>query len=556
MARLLPVFLLFVFAGCSFVIDEPTLRNECNGDSDCETGTCDLMMRACITETVAPMAVSIEVTPPEPDTGRTVIAQPFDLFSISGTLQQDLQVKGAISVIGLVTHPNFETAVPANVYFRAPHPVDGADDLVYQGESDDALTEAADRNDASYVVRVVRNTTYDVWVEPTGEAASQLPPFNFGGVTVPETGEFTRVDIAFPTEFETLEARLVDDNESGVAGLEVRAFERETGRQVSSAVVSDAEGNFDLHLLPGADFFLQIESTEENSFVPTLAQDPANLFVSGANRPEILIPSLLPVLYRGRVDSESRSNARIEGARVTFRSTSVLEEDTNIAGSFQATTFTDANGDFEIDVLPGMYDIVVTPPVDEPRLGVRLTEGIMIRKPRDSNVLQGQSFEVPDRVAVGGTVRGDRRQMTNVEVRADALPELALVDMPASQFNRDGDALTDASGLFTIPLDVGRYDLSVRPDPESGFPWVVRSGFAVQQNSRVIQMDFTASAPVIMRGRVTDAGNQTLPGAMVRAWVMAEGAEGTMRRVLAGEVEADEEGSYTLLLPPQLPPQQ
>jgi hypothetical protein len=118
----------------------------------------------------------------------------------------------------------------------------------------------------------------------------------------------------------------------------------------------------------------------------------------------------------------------------------------------------------------------------------------------------------------------------------------------ASALNRPAETIADARGLFQLPLDVGVYDLVAEPPAGSGFPWVVRPGFAM--SARAWSEPFDVRYPVAIRGVVRFEDGAASAGAQITAFAAVEGPDGEPRPVAIGRASCDAAGRFLLLLPP------
>jgi hypothetical protein len=111
------------------------------------------------------------------------------------------------------------------------------------------------------------------------------------------------------------------------------------------------------------------------------------------------------------------------------------------------------------------------------------------------------------------------------------------------------------NGAFSIGVDPGEFDFSVRPTPGSAYPWLVRPRLVVPPtDAAVIDLELAMSYPAVLQGVVRDASSgDRLADAAVVAWLPVERktAQGTVTGVIQiGETRSESDGSYVLPLPP------
>jgi len=354
----------------------------------------------------------------------------------------------------------------------------------------------------------------------------------------------------------TVRGLILTDADAPVDGLNVRAIDRETKRVVSSLAVTGDEGEsgtFELVIDPAAEnYVFRIDSGIDRPFFPTTIADPAYLWPDADGVAHILVPSQSTTTYVAAVERASVAGDPVPGSVVTFRADGVLDPSTGIGGSFRATQTTDENGEFAVLLLPGAYDVVITPPQTEEDVGVHV-DSVQIHDAPDSDIIQGMTFLLPDRVRLHGNVTTtDHREMPGATVQAQALGRSPVEDPPnlAVFHNRSNNTTTDPNGLFNLPLDEGVYDLVIKPPAESGFPWLVRPNTIVDPESE--PLDYESTPPVALQGNLSLIGlGDALAGAEIRAFAIIEDGD-AHRTIEIARTTADADGTYLLLLPASL----
>jgi hypothetical protein len=520
---------------------------------------CDLEMGACITGAVDDhLLIGIEVTPKAETTGRMPITRLIGPHEIGGPTRLDMVLPGHISVFGDVCKAVDVTdgtvcafRVSAALTFSRAGFVEAGRAVVLETTTAADPQAAPDGEPADFVARLVRDQEYDVLIEPNGDAAALFPPV-WRRIRTPPEGDITRIQLLQWKELVTLSGETITELETPFSGLQVRAVDRVTGRAVSSTVITDELGKFELALDPTAtDYVVRLNGGPDRPLFPTLVQDPS-FFFPGVERHTILVPDLDHVIYNGRV-AKSGAAARdpIEGAALTFRSDDVFDGTTGVHGSFRTTAMTNSDGTFSVDLLPGTYEVLVTPPSSRGDLAVLLQTSNRIEP--SAEPLNGMTFELEARRQLSGVVRtADERTMSSAAIQATALGR-ALEDageaVRASRYNRSGDTTSDPVGNFTLPLDVGVYDVVVKPPSESRFPWIIHTAVPVIQST---EQNPRFEAPLPVSGRIVDEDGMPVAGADLRAvGIVTEPSTDTRRSVVVGRAVTDANGDYRLLLPPR-----
>jgi hypothetical protein len=164
----------------------------------------------------------------------------------------------------------------------------------------------------------------------------------------------------------------------------------------------------------------------------------------------------------------------------------------------------------------------------------------------------GQVFVLPQRARIAGDVRTRMEQpVAGATVEATALGRDEETEASAARYNRSADTVTDALGRFDLGLDVGSYDITVRPPPEAGFPWLVAPDRRIGFTAGHLRDRFEFGAPVVVTGQLLDAVGAPVSGAELTAHGLL-GDDGAARTVELGRATTDANGRYMLLLPPRL----
>ena len=587
------LFAVLLAGGCDFGFDDddaPAPSNTCAGSGECPEGsTCQPDIGLCVAAPRRAYRVGLLVAPGSDRLGE-LPEQASGPFSVAeAEVRRDVTLTRALSVVGdVVQRPEPGAApvhVPARLRFARPSAWPSA------GPLERAATTSADPMDtgagpADYRVRLQAGARYRLTVIPTGEAAERFPPLRFENIEVPAEGDVWRLDVVYgegagrglraPWPPRSLALRLAyEDTASGgfepLAGLHVRAVDAESGRLVSSIAVSDAEGLVQLALSPDAgDVLLRVSAGEDRPLFPTITVPP--VLLHPAETPLLLLPRPRPVRYVGRVEVAGRGTPVAE-ATVSFESDSVFDETTRLQGSFRATVRTAAGeedetvaGRFDVVLLPGSYTVRIVP--SDPTLAVAI-QRLEVTPPDELRPLEGadgldapadcgrtarcgQLFEVFERSVLGGRIlswRGEPFAGVLVEGRALGLPlEGEGVQRAAAPFNRPSSVVSDGTGRFALPLDVGIYDVRLEPPADSGFAPLLWPGLRVEGPGRELRGEVELGPPTRLQGAVLGADGRPWEGATVRAYAFVVEGE-RQRPVFVGQAQTDAQGRYTVLLP-------
>jgi hypothetical protein len=549
--------------GCTFALDAfGYVANECASDADCPGARCDATRAMCVSDTAPELLrVGFEVTVPSADGSGGASVTSIPPLPIVRATERDFVVPRPVTVAGLVRRGSIEgKGVEAEITFTPGSVVPGRRPPVVTVAASEARVAFGDGR-TDYLAQLAPGTEYTAWVVPRGADAASLPPLRLPErILLPEGGP-TRVDVVYPEVLPEIAGSLVDGSGAPIEGLTVQAIDPEAGGVVvSTTAISDAAGEFTLHLSPTAGrWVLRVGGIALAPDVPSPAfdVDPTYLYPDATGRARVLVPMLRVVHYSGQVGLARAPGVPLEGATVELRAESLVDLETNTEGRFRtAPTTTDHEGRFVVALVPGTYQVVVRPPASDAYADVGLLVERVVIPDTAGASLAGQAFDLPSRPRLTGAVRThDGRALEGANVIAMPLgidtsggAELAL------RFNRVASGATGEDGQFSMPIDPGLYDVVVKAFDGSGFPWTVLLGLEVLPGASALRRDLVMQAPLPLGGRVVDATGAALAGAEIRAYAVIDAPDALPRSVEIGRATTTAEGRYELLLPPGLAP--
>ncbi len=282
--------------------------------------------------------------------------------------------------------------------------------------------------------------------------------------------------------------------------------------------------------------------------------------------------------FRAWVWKENEFDAPVPGS-VSFTARDLDAVPEGVPTAFDRSAMINERGEIQLRLLPGRYRVRVTPPgtpVDDLGLlaGSESTVTVLPNETDGLLVQAGGVIEVPASVSLSGRVLADvgGAGLEGVEVRASASPDTqvgcslpgdsdtdAACAQPSSAVLRQALAQdpfvprtrsteSDLNGDFRVAgLDCGqcepgagaRFDLSVRPAPELGLPWLVRRGFNLFSNepgpvlmrvpapvAHALRFTYGDPAPGAgEQGEVAAEGESVVPGladALVRVYALLD----------------------------------
>ncbi len=578
------------------VVEVPT-TNSCDSDADCgSAGQCIDSM--CQTDATDIEALLLEVTPTAGGAANqtplisglafTSFIEEFEQGP-SGyeiTLDHVSVVEAAIRLPNLreddcLADPDADAAsdppgtdgsVPARITMTPRQRLLGLSNPTFTAQID-SLSNLGDGETGYRVGINVPPGQYDIYVEPAESIRGCLfPPVLLINQEIPSGDVTWQLEMPVPHKLGVTVRypRALDDLKDWV----VDVVQKDSGRRLSTRAVLgepvEREGalEYDAQLVfsSGATSPAEIANELVRLSPPELVVAPTvyiersliDLFQDGTGLIDQLTNLADPITYSARVTVDFINDPA--PSTVTFVATELETSAPGIVAGFSRSVETDANGFFDVELLPGTYT-VLTEPFD-PLYERRLTQVIV----SDAATSQtGLTIELHPRSTVSGRVAsfGDSSSVFGAAVVASSAPngprpgviQLAqgVVELlPASV----GDT-TAQDGTFSVLADAGTFHLSARPDPTTGFSWGVRLGLEVSETVDI--GDVVLPLPVVVEGRLLseDTGG-IVPGALIRAFallndgVLTSSLEEADSVVAVAESRVDDQGDFILLLPSAL----
>lgn len=330
---------------------------------------------------------------------------------------------------------------------------------------------------------------------------------------------------------------------AGLDGFFVHLRDRRTERRLSS-----------LRALGGTEAAVRLDTVGENGPDGAL-RDGIDIVVSPDER-WVGVPSLVDRILAGagfrleypEVPEPSIVLGRVEGvesvaANVTFVSSGIEVRPFGVSPQlvYRTSLRTDALGRFATVLPRGTYEAFVEPEDVARALGkTRLS--VVVARPREDVVLR-----VRPRGTVSGKVRlADGRPMAAAEVMWGPSARNFRVSPAPWESPRSARTRTAADGSFTVSLDEGEYDVTIVPEPGSGFPRFVAPRRPVGPDATTIE-DFVVGAPTRVAWTMKALGGQPIVRAVVRAFAFVSADVGYVE---VGQALSDTSGQFELLLGP------
>jgi hypothetical protein len=493
----------------------------CVDDSGCTSGfVCAFGM--CEDPNVGALgAIDLQI---EPGPAATVPAQALlDLDPGTGE-RLDLTLRAGVSLVGEVLRGL--QGVVAQVIARPATSVQG------RALASTSTSEESGR----FVLTGVEGERYAIAILPSNP---DVPPLydDVGVRADPGAGGQRELPpYAMPTDVLTVTGRVVaGDGASlqGIPALDVRLRHTagaRAGRLASSSARTAADGTFSLALGEAAnELVLEVRATEDNEYAPSLDAPVGTIEASGDLGDIALGLVLSPVRFTALVLDDA--GAPTEGAVVSMR---------GIVGTgrFGARATSNAAGEVELDVPPGVYDIVVLGGLTA-SAGLQRVDGISV--PVEAGRL---TVQLPPRARASGSVvdptLGSIAAAGLAFVRVgdvDGAPEPSLKDVFI------GAAVTsEDDGSFLVDLPPGSYRVNVTPPLSLAAPPLSQIIVVGEDGFRG---DLVLPARAILAGTVLFDG-QPVPDAYVRVFGDVVTESGVALQL--GEGQAGPDGRFEIVV--------
>jgi len=330
------------------------------------------------------------------------------------------------------------------------------------------------------------------------------------------------------------------------------------------------------------------------------------------------------VNFQAWVWPEEKANVRVQ-ATVSFAARDLDDMTDGVLTLFNRSATVNEKGQVQVQLLPGQYRVRVTPPgmiVQEDLRQLSSLETTVTVWPNENGsapVQSGGVINVPPASALSGRIlaEADRRPVPNVEVRASASeqelcpvatdgerpPPCTMRDAVLTKVRavdpyvpRTRTGLSQADGEFVVdgldckqcsPGGGVRFDLSLRPPPETRLPWLIYPAYYVVPGDKRVPQPLVIKRPVAHAVRLTygpapqvDPDSQStgvptpLADALVRVYALlndqqqllkdAEDSEPCVAAAASqsghcvqsalqvAELRSGSDGEFLLLLPPNL----
>ncbi len=569
--RILTAALLIALlgAGCSFSSAKSSLqRNACSMDADC-TGQAHCKAGLCAMDSTTALGISLQVVPAHAPDSTEALAIPFGPFTLTGPAHRSFELARPVTMSGSV-HDGTQP-IAASLSFT---PVD-ANGMPTGPAVQASTVDPAAPGEGAFSALLLDAASYHVVVQPMD---TTLAPHALN-VTAQAKGN---IDVDYAKVGWTHTTVVVQGAPSSHT-LQLRELDKATGRPLSNTIVLK-NGSVVLDTDPGhQDFKLEIAAQDTQpsasapgngksacdatgEVFPVLTANDVDLTQDAKGNLTLTLPAIpAPIRYSGTVQlCAGKSSQGLDGMPMTLDATALRFADkaVTVTAAYNAATTVSvdkASGElrFCTQVLPGDYVVVVTPPANLPC--AIFAERRLIETTTGSDYTnEVLTFQKP--ATLTGTIStSDDMPVVNASIDAVALGRdlaLAASDPTVASYNRSKQTTSDTNGMFQLTVDVGSYDVVIKPPAESNFPWQVLHDVDIAARRSVFATRVVVDAPVVVLGTLSYIGGnsaeqRSLAGADVHAYtVVGDGDQA--RSIEIGHCTADDAGNIMLLVSPTL----
>lgn len=405
---------------------------------------------------------------------------------------------------------------------------------------------------------------YDVYATVIGDCEADFPPLFAPKKTLDPGNVMMELHVgALSTLTGTVTPPVSSTGEQiSLTGWTVSLVEPEQGKVISTMrKLNDSNPtNFEIRYQPLGETppILQIVPPKD-LIAPTITWDLSVLDLDGDGQVQPSISALDLATVQVNASVVTHEVEPVAGATVRLRSTALMGASAGLNARYETSATTDAEGMFSLSLLPGTYQVVVTPP-DRTGLSISQASWTIGRSPA---VQSGRAIEVATMYAVEGTIVDPiaNRPIENISViaRPSTMSTGSYAERifgTAPLIARAASTLTGAGGGFVLGVDPGVVDITAQPSDISRFPWLVVGRAKVPSEPLGT---LTISFPIPWAGTLRDPNGNPVQQARLRVYaLLGREADGPADHpVLPGvlpiaETRTDKHGAFTLLLPSEV----
>jgi len=513
----------------------------CVDNLDCPLDKeCDLDTFQCVDKDLPkPLSViDLELTPVK-GSGNSTTQSTIDLEQVDNTNEINLEVVSAELLVGQITSPDVMGGIPGTLVATRSPDFDNR-----------KLTWNISVNESGDFETELSPGVYDLLFKPSNREG--FPQISLTGFEIPaeQSPDLSYHKFDNPEQDPPLviSGRVLEKQThlEPVANIKVEGITNQGLR--TSITEPDAQGYFELRLPFSR--YVEPDGDYQDVYPETIdiTIRPSN---SEVRLPTVTVPGVeligteLGTFYIGDVpDTVVFSGVIVDKRGRPLPECQLRFTADNIGnGTFSDQIESDSTGNFMTPLPMGTYTVMGVPDLlCEAAIGSEIVE---------LTAALTKNIQLPDRAILSGTVTDDERiPVKDVIVEAKRLSTVSGVD---DGVVRTFEVITEADGHFEIPVDMGRYRITMIPSAEGGLPRSLPTVAYVLEDYVMDSSATRLAPPTVIQGHVFGQnGAMPLCGVTIDVFHSDENNAYLIGQTISGSVVEECSGSFAVIIPGNL----
>lgn len=547
-------------------------RNKCREDSDCKTSTghnATCASGMCWASSGDLDSVYLEILPPASAFWGAGDSFLVPLSEVNrGGWDYSINVPQRSRIVGKITlKPSLLGTPPSEACSAVYDPVSSTLAMhleIVRSESTLGLPAFATstkttltRQGAWEFTTTIPSGNYDIYLTALADCIADFPPlFSANHHLEPGDVKYDLTVNALASVSGQISIRPSPNNVQALAGWTVSLVSPSFGKVISTTrkLGDTVPTNFNLRYqaIAGQTPLLHLQPPQGH-VAPEMYWDLGVLDLDADGQIQLDIESLDLRTVRVTGTVVDTTQTPMKNATIRVRSKALSGVSQGLTSYYETSVTSAEDGSFAMVLLPGTYQVLVTPASESP---FGITQTYWSIAPSTEPPPAPQTLVVQPRNPVDSVVfdPSGRRPMQNLQISiasantaVTALTERLVSEVPIVV--RPVSGFTDDEGLFWLDSDRGLIDLTARASKESNLPWLA---VPRRQVSAIPWPPLHLSYPIPLGGTITDPNRNPIQSALLRVFATVKHAEYTST-VQVAEGRTNKDGSFLLLLPSQVP---
>lgn len=348
---------------------------------------------------------------------------------------------------------------------------------------------------------------FDLTILP--RSTQSIPPYTITAVQSTSLAPPYFIDLPSTSELHRIQGRMLFDlvDRLPVAGLHAMVTDAE-GRRISTVVQTEADGRFEL-----------VYWARDTSLVASLVVQSTSMHLPRIEIPLSLTPNeSIHILEPHALNLGKQFidwTGSIIGSEGLAAASIVAVSQLDSGRVSASVTASDADGAFQMRLIPAQYLFQITPPIDSP-FGILRTH---------VDVLQGTPdvFRPPLKTSFTGSLKDiDGRTIPNANITARLLTanfgDSTLIDPKLKIGERVTRSSSDSNGTFELRLEPGDYAFTITPPVSTGLATFVQDVTCPRTTGTPVRFNFVAPLSHVLTLRLVDTADQPIADELIQVW--------------------------------------